>query len=495
MTPRVELAQVERRRGDAWPSLLPALAVAPGERLAVIGPCDSGKTLLGQLVAGIADDRHIRGGARLDGTPVAALGRRELARRVGLVPSDPQLLFSGMRATLAGELELSLQLLGLDAEAGRARIAATAGRLDLAPLLGRDPFTLSGGEQVRAALALVLVKAPEVLVLDDCFAPLDPETAGAMARQVAGTAAAGAAVIELHALAPPWAADCDRCVILTDGGPVIGPYDAVCSDIARADPALLGLLEPGAAVGHATGGPALAAHGIAFGYPGGFRLGPLDVSVARGEAVALLGRNGAGKTTLLKCLALLLRARDGEIRAGDGLASPPPPRRQHEWARRVLYAFQNPDDQLYLPSVRRELQETAALAGIPDAAARVPEVARRLGLADLLDRAPMDLPRAQRRLVTLGACLVAAPAVLLLDEPTAALDGRQRQRLHAALADYVRRGGAILLVSHDLDFVARLASAALVMRGGGILRRIALPPPAAGSAAALAAALRETPPG
>jgi energy-coupling factor transport system ATP-binding protein len=159
----------------------------------------------------------------------------------------------------------------------------------------------------------------------------------------------------------------------------------------------------------------------------------------------------------------------------------------------VLYAFQNPDDQLYLPTVRRELEETAALAGAGDAAARVPVVARRLGLAEVLGRAPMDLPRAQRRLVTLGACLVAAPPVLLLDEPTVALDGRQRQRLHAALADYVGSGGAVLLVSHDLDFVARLATAALVMNAGSILRRMRLQPSADGNATALAEALRGTP--
>lgn len=446
------------------PAKLVDLSVAPAEAVAIAGPSDSGKTRLCLALCGLSETPP-GCDVRFDGLPLTAIPDRRRLQDIAFVPSDPSLLFSGAKSTLAGELELSAALLGtadLPEAAALERIVAS---FRLKPLLGRDPFLLSGGEAVRAALALAVLRRPRLLVIDEAFAFLDPESLHLARRALDDYLPPGSTLIETMS---------DRVNPLPSGS-VVDSVAAwsICRSPRKLTISPMPALEPFVAVPCAT--PAaeaptetvLEVEDLAFAYPNaGFRLAGVNLRLARGDRLILVGANGVGKTTLLRSLALLLEPsyRRLAIVGEDGEArSPPPRRRRHEWARSALYCFQRPDDQLYLPTVEAEVIETARRLGRRDYRDRGLDAADRLGLTPVLSASPFDLPSSVRRLIPLAAAIGAAPPILLLDEPSAGLDTAQCARLVAALTTAVPES-AMVIVTHDYAFASCVGSAALELR-------------------------------
>src|SRR5207249_4847078 len=135
-----------------------------------------------------------------------------------------------------------------------------------------------------------------------------------------------------------------------------------------------------------------------YGRSSPFQLGPLDISVREGDVLTLMGPNGAGKTTLCKLLAGVYEPAGGELvatrRSIDALTRLPPMRRRHQWGASVYYSFQNPDHQLYQPTIRKELQEAARrIQGPRLNEALFDKVVATMGLGDKLDAGPWDLTR------------------------------------------------------------------------------------------------------
>jgi len=204
--------------------------------------------------------------------------------------------------------------------------------------------------------------------------------------------------------------------------------------------------------------------GAAGGSPGTDEaLRGITLAVGAGERVALVGSNGAGKTTLTRLLVALRRPSAGRIVVGDwDVAS----KRPDEMARRVGYAFQHADQQLFARTVQDDVAFGPHRLGRD--ASGVPEVLDELGLSPVSGLHPYDVPPPMRKLVALAGVLAMEPALLVLDEPTAGLDAAQRTRVVAALARRSAAGITLLVVSHDLGFVAETADRVVVMREGRI---------------------------
>jgi cobalt/nickel transport system ATP-binding protein len=209
--------------------------------------------------------------------------------------------------------------------------------------------------------------------------------------------------------------------------------------------------------------PVLDVRGLAHVYPDGHQaLYGVDLHVHEGERVALLGPNGAGKTTLVLHLNGILRASAGSVTV-SGL--PVEKANVQEVRRRVGIVFQDPDDQLFMPTVRDDVAFGPRNLGLRGAAleARVLEALDKVGMAEFVDRPPHHLSFGQRRRVAVATVLAMEPEVLVLDEPSSNLDPASRRELAEIL---VALDVTVLMVTHDLPYALELCPRAVVLSDG-----------------------------
>jgi len=212
--------------------------------------------------------------------------------------------------------------------------------------------------------------------------------------------------------------------------------------------------------------PVLDVRGLAYAYPDGHQaLYGVDLHVHAGERVALLGPNGAGKTTLVLHLNGILHAGAGSV-AVSGL--PVAKQNLQEIRRRVGIVFQDPDDQLFMPTVRDDVAFGPANLGLKGAALerQVMGALERVGMAEFADRPPHHLSFGQRRRVAVATVLAMEPEVLVLDEPSSNLDPASRRELAEIL-----RGldVTVLMVTHDLPYAFELCPRSVVLSDGVIV--------------------------
>ncbi len=212
--------------------------------------------------------------------------------------------------------------------------------------------------------------------------------------------------------------------------------------------------------------PSLEVRGLAYAYPDGHQaLFGVDLTVATGERVALLGPNGAGKTTLVLHLNGILSGGVGEVRVG-GL--PVAKDSLTEIRRRVGIVFQDPDDQLFMPSVRDDVAFGPANLGVTGSELddRVMMALKRVGMEAFADRPPHHLSFGQRRRVAVATVLVMEPEILVLDEPSSNLDPASRRELADVL---LALDVTILMVTHDLPYALELCPRSAVLNEGVIV--------------------------
>lgn len=214
----------------------------------------------------------------------------------------------------------------------------------------------------------------------------------------------------------------------------------------------------------------LEAQGLAYRYPTGNGLTDVTLTIGRGERVALLGPNGAGKTTVLLLLNGLLPPAGGSIYLDGRLMTGGGPD-QRAWRLAVGLLFQDPDDQLFGPTVVEDVAIGPRNRGltVPLARAWAIDALRRLGLEHLAADPIHALSFGQRRAVAMAGVLAQAPRVLLLDEPTLGLDATAEDDLLATLDRLRDDGLGILMATHDVDLACRWADRVVVMRDGGVV--------------------------
>ncbi|MGY1915765.1 energy-coupling factor ABC transporter ATP-binding protein [Blastococcus sp. SYSU DS0973] len=212
--------------------------------------------------------------------------------------------------------------------------------------------------------------------------------------------------------------------------------------------------------------PSLLVEDLAFAYPDGHQaLFGVDLRVERGERVALLGPNGAGKTTLVLHLNGILRAGRGQVTVA-GL--PVQKKTLQEIRRRVGVVFQDPDDQLFMPTVGEDVAFGPRNLGLPEeeVAARVAAALETVRMADTTDRPPHHLSFGQRRRVAVATVLAMQPEIVVLDEPSSNLDPAGRRELAEVLADLPV---TLLMVTHDLPYAAQLCARSVILDGGTVV--------------------------
>ena len=212
----------------------------------------------------------------------------------------------------------------------------------------------------------------------------------------------------------------------------------------------------------------VALDNVGFVYPDGTRaLDGIDLEIAPGRSVAIIGQNGSGKSTLVRHLDGLLRPTEGRVlHDGADVAGT----RVAALAARVGIVFQNPDRQIFAGKVRAEVEFGPRILGRSKAeiATAVDAAIEAVGLTGQETTNPYDLGFSRRKLLALASVLAMGAPVVVLDEPTTGQDARGTVRIQGIVADLVAAGRTVIAISHDMRFVAESFERVVVMAGGRI---------------------------
>lgn len=209
--------------------------------------------------------------------------------------------------------------------------------------------------------------------------------------------------------------------------------------------------------------------GLRHVYPTGDEaLKGIDLVIEGTEPVAIIGQNGAGKTTIVKHFNGILRPTSGDVLInGESIGK----RSTAKWSKEVGYVFQNPGDQLFLESVRKEFEFGPGQIGMPkqEIQERMEWVSELVGLSDKLDMHPFDLTATEKKFCTIGAIIMMNPGALIFDEPTCGQDVEGNERLRRIIETLKEKGKLCITISHDMKFVVDNFRRAIVMCKGKVL--------------------------
>jgi cobalt/nickel transport system ATP-binding protein len=222
--------------------------------------------------------------------------------------------------------------------------------------------------------------------------------------------------------------------------------------------------------------PLFSLSNIAFAYPGGIpALEALSLTIAKGERVAFIGANGTGKSTLLTMLDALIFPTGGTLTAfGHAITEKAlnDATTQRKFREKVGFVFQNPDIQLFCPSVKEDILFGPLQLGVAkeEIEKRLASVVERMRIGALLDRSPHQLSIGEKKKAAIASVLIMEPEVLLLDEPTAGLDPQTTRDIIAILVDAHKAGRTIVMATHDLHIVEEIADTVHVFGNKTIIR-------------------------
>jgi len=472
-----------------------SLTVEEGELCLVAGRTGAGKSTLLAAINGLVPHFTgglLRGRVLVAGRDTRTQKPRELADVVGVVGQDP--LAGFVTDTVEEELAYGMEQLAVAPSIMRKRVEETLDLLGIAELRNRPLRTLSGGQQQRVAIGAAMTTHPRVLVLDEPTSALDPTAAEDVLATITRLVHdLGTTVVMAEHRLERVVQYADRMLLLEGGGrartgtpaqvlvdspvapPVVelgrlagwSPLPLSVRDARRiAGPMRERLAGRTPAVPH----PRVAVDALArvrdltVTYGSVVAVRAVSLEQHPGQVTAVMGRNGSGKSTLLWALQGAVARNGGHIDVGGADPARLPAR---EARRRVGMVPQTPADLLYLTTVAAECAQADRESTVDAGTCRT-----------LLDRLapgindgthPADLSEGQRLALVLAIQLTAAPSLVLLDEPTRGLDYGAKAQLGRTLRDLASAGHAVIVATHDVEFVAATADRVIVLAEGEIV--------------------------
>jgi len=499
------------------------LKVEKGEFLSVMGPTGAGKSTLCLTLNGIIPhslNGDLRGKVRVAGMDVSEHSIPELTQKVGMVFQEPESQLFCM--TIEEEIAFGSENLGVDPKEIRERVDWALDVIRMREYKDRSPFKLSGGQKQRVAIAAALAMMPEILVLDEPTSGLDPigkmevfSVVHDLKREHSMT------IVIVEHESEEIARVSDRVIVLNEGKIILegSPRDILskvdilknaklCSpqvcevaDILnkkmKTSFSFLTLEETeksikklGTRLPEAKKTSKLKAKKTSFSYinqensPHSMVLTKnlfyiyegtdvevlknINLEINEGEFVAIIGQNGAGKTTLVKHFNGALKPTRGEVLI-EGTKTKE--KTIAELSRKVGYIYQNPDHQIFCPTVEEEIAFGPKNLGLSKDVIeqRTEEAIKLIGLEEIRKTPPSVLGLGERRKVSLASIMSMEPPVLILDEPTTGVDWKTSIDLMEAVKKLHEKGHTIIMITHSMRIVAQYAKRIVVLCKGEVL--------------------------
>ncbi|ONC46591.1 ABC transporter [Burkholderia pseudomallei] len=475
----VRFSDVSLRYGKTVALERITLEIPAGLTIGLIGPDGVGKSSLLALAAGA---RALQTGAvdALGGDMRSRRHRERVCRRIAYMPQG---LGKNLYPTLSVEenLQFFSRLFGHDADERRRRIDALTRSTGLFAFLSRPAGKLSGGMKQKLGLCCALIHDPDLLILDEPTTGVDPLARAQFWDLIARIRSERPAMSVIVATAYmdeaqrfDWLIAMDAGRVLATGAPAELLARTGCDSLEAAFIALLPederrghkpvTLEPLRA--DAQTGTAIEARGLTMRFGDFTAVDHVSFRIRRGEIFGFLGSNGCGKSTTMKMLTGLLPATEGTAQLFGKTVDP----KDINTRRRVGYMSQA--FSLYSElTVRQNLVLHARLFGVPAAEidARVDEMARRFGLADIYDMLPDSLPLGMRQRLSLAVAMVHKPELLILDEPTSGVDPVARDSFWQLMIDLARRDRVTIFISTHFMNEAQRCDRISLMHAGRVL--------------------------
>lgn len=487
-----------------------SLELHKGDFVLLIGPSGSGKTTLLQIAAGViphATGGRIKGKVQVEGQDI--LSHPQQARGlVGLTLQDPEAQLTSLY--VEDEILFGPENLCLQKEEIEKRSKWVLERARLKGLEKAFVYSLSGGQKQRVAIASGLALKPKILLMDGPTTNLDPQGATEVLTLIKELRAAGdteCVVISANKI-DDLLAMANRIVVLSRGqilldadpqtvllehtglleelGVFVPETTLIVAALRKNLPAAVPvrlprsiqeaaefvekyrLASPLLNLNHSArkSEPIIQIEALHFGYGKNDIFSALDLTIWRGENVAIVGQNGSGKTTLMGLIAGLLTPQKGTVRVA-GLDT-----KKEAPFGKVGYVFQYPEHQFVASQVSDELRLSLKAQNLSESEtdSGVTETLRLFGLEDKKDHSPYILSMGEKRLLSVATMLVLKPAILILDEPTTGLDRASTTKLMQILQELVAKNEMTLIqVSHDMEQVAEYAQRVIVIDYGRII--------------------------
>lgn len=415
-----------------------------GDAVVLTGPSGCGKSTLFRALTGFIPDTidaQVAGEIRLDGLSVREADPAAIATRVGLIQQDPDAQVCTLNAWQ--EVAFGPENLCLPPAQVRARVEWALSVVGISHLVNRKTTTLSGGEKQRLAIASILAMEPEIILLDEPTANLDPEGAKAvfdLLKVLRGREGKTLVVAE-HRLEPLLPLE-PRLVVLDEGRIVTRRTTREREDLVELGLRAYWELHREPVVLRCAGG--LELKDVAFGYGETPIFDHLSLCVEPGSILGVIGPNGGGKTTLLRLLAGLDRPWNGDVVHPPGTT--------------IGFVFQHPHQQIFERTVRGEF----AIEGVHDEEDLLQGLTetRLTGLADV---PPHTLSLGEQRRLTVATALARTPNLVLLDEPFIGQDRHNAAWVIARILTARARGAITVLVSHDIPLTTALCDRLLYL--------------------------------
>lgn len=442
------------------------LQVQPGELVLCTGVSGCGKSTLTRLINGLAPHYFhgdLQGSVHVNFIDNLTRPIFEISREVGTLFQDPEHQFFALN--VEDELAFAHEWRNTPPEWIAKSLHPVIHRFGIDGLLDASVHELSEGQKQKVALAGVLSLAPNILVLDEPTANLDPESTLELAQILGQLKREGITIVVVdHRLY--WLRDiADRVVIMQDGTvarettfTALNSLDIreryglreieVCDVRAGLTPVPLLPSDRGLCVSH-----------IDFGYrQRGKLFENFTATFPLGAVIGLLGANGTGKTTLARLLTGLEKISAGSVAFDAQVIEP------KKLLRIASLVLQNTDHQLHMKSVRQELEASAVEIPLPQREEAVKQTLEQYSIAHLEHRHPQSLSGGEKQRLVIACATIRNPRLLILDEPTSGLDGRNLDSIARNIRLFASKGCCVLLISHDLELLEQVCTHRLTLQ-------------------------------